>query len=187
MLIFDEIDALQGKALQSVLSQLRSAYPARPEHFPSSVILCGMKDVRDYKLASGSTAPVNPSSSSPFNIMERSLRLPNFTEAELLALYQQHVAETGQPFTPDALAHAWELTRCQPWLSSALPWEVIEKMEVRPPTPITVAHIDEAKERLINARDPYRQPARPTQGGAGAPHPGADHRRRAALRRPARR
>lgn len=152
VLIFDEIDALEGNALQSVLSQLRSAYPNRPNHFPSSVILCGMKDVRDYKLASGSVEPVNAGSSSPFNIMEDSLRLPDFTQEQLRALYQQHVTETGQPFTDDALARAWELTRGQPWLSNAVAREVIEKMGVQPPTPITAAHIDEAKDRLINAR-----------------------------------
>lgn len=152
VLIFDEIDALEGNALRSVLSQLRAAFPNRPKRFPSSVILCGMKDVRDYKLASGSQAPVNAGSSSPFNIMEKSLRLPNFTEEQLRGLYAQHTAETGQPFTVEAVQRAWTLAEGQPWLTNALAREVIEEMGVRPPEPITAAHIDAAKERLIVAR-----------------------------------
>ena len=35
--------------------QLRAGFPERPANFPWSVILCGMRDVRDYKLASGGT------------------------------------------------------------------------------------------------------------------------------------
>lgn len=152
VLIFDEIDALEGRAALSVLSQLRGGFPDRPERFPSSVILCGMKDVRDYKLAAGSGAPVHAGSSSPFNIKERSLRMANFSEAELRGLYAQHTAETGQAFTEDALEHAFALSQGQPWLTNALPHEVIFGMGVPPTTPITRAHMDQARERLILAR-----------------------------------
>jgi hypothetical protein len=67
VLVFDEIDSLVGQTLISVLRQLRAGYPGRPGHFPWSLILCGMRDVRDYKLASGG-APPRLGSSSPFNI-----------------------------------------------------------------------------------------------------------------------
>ena len=67
-------------------------------------------------------------------------------------LYAQHTAETGQEFTADALARAWELTAGQPWLVNALAREVIEKIEVPVTEPITADHIDTAKERLILAR-----------------------------------
>jgi hypothetical protein len=43
----------------------------------------------------------------PFDIKVRSLRLGDFTEADLRQLYAQHIAETAQPFTEDALARAW--------------------------------------------------------------------------------
>jgi hypothetical protein len=39
VLIFDEIDALRGNSLRSVLRQLRTGYPDRPAAFPHSVIL----------------------------------------------------------------------------------------------------------------------------------------------------
>jgi DNA polymerase III delta prime subunit len=151
VLIFDEIDAVEGNSAKSVLSQLRDGYNSRPAPFPSSVILCGMRDVRDYKVASGG-GPVRLGSSSPFNIKEDSLRLDNFTEPELGALYAQHTAETGQRFAEEAVARAWELTQGQPWLVNALAREVVEKLQIPAAEPITAAHLDLAKERVILAR-----------------------------------
>ncbi len=109
----------------------------------------GMKDVRDYKLASGSALPALSGSSSPFNIKERSVRLPNFSEAEVRDLYSQHSAQTGQPITEEAFRRAFGLSMGQPWLVNALLFEVLVRMDVVPPAPITAAHIDQAKERLI--------------------------------------
>jgi hypothetical protein len=71
------------------------------------------------------------------------------------ALYAQHTAETGQAFAEEALVRAFGLTAGQPWLVNALAREVIEKIGVSPPTTITVEHIDEAKERLILARQTH--------------------------------
>src|SRR5215470_12922639 len=67
VLFFDEIDALLGQTLISVLSQLRAGYGWRPHEFPASVVLCGLRDVRDYKAASGGD-PTRLGTSSPFNI-----------------------------------------------------------------------------------------------------------------------
>ncbi len=47
VLLIDEIDALVGDTLISVLRQLRSGYDMRPALFPQSVILCGVRNVRD--------------------------------------------------------------------------------------------------------------------------------------------
>jgi len=151
VLVLDEIDTLDGKSLVSVLRQLRAGFPDRPEHFPWSVVLCGMRDVRDYKMASGGDA-TRTSGPSPFNIKVESLRLGNFTTGEVAALYAQHTAETGQPFLPGTVERVMELSGGQPWLVNALAREVIRKMGVAPPAPITAEHIDEAKERLILAR-----------------------------------
>jgi hypothetical protein len=115
------------------------------------VVLCGLRDVRDYKVASGGDGD-RLGTSSPFNIKVESMRLGNFSEAEVGALYAQHMAETGQPFTAGAVARAFELTAGQPWLVNALAREIISKMGVMPPVPITTEHMEEAKERLILAR-----------------------------------
>ncbi len=52
VLLIDEIDSLVGDTLISVLRQLRANYDRRPHHFPQSVILCGVRDVRDYQIFS---------------------------------------------------------------------------------------------------------------------------------------
>ncbi len=113
--------------------------------------LCGLRDVRDYKAASGGDAS-RLGTSSPFNIKVDSLRLGEFTAAQVAALYAQHTADTGQPFTEEALARAFELTCGQPWLVNALAREIVDKMRIAPPEPITAEHVEQAKERLILAR-----------------------------------
>jgi hypothetical protein len=152
VLFFDEIDAMRGQSLLSVLRQLRESYADRPQHFPASVGLCGLRDVRDYKMAAGGHPGVRLGTSSPFNIKVQSFRMGDFSEADLRALYAQHTAETGQPFTEEALARAWEYTAGQPWLVNALAAEVVDRIQVPLTEPITAEHIDEAKERLILAR-----------------------------------
>jgi hypothetical protein len=151
VLFFDEIDSLRGNTLISVLRQLRGRYPSRPEHAPWSVVLCGLRDVRDYKAASGGE-PARLGTASPFNIKVESLRLAELTAAQVAALYAQHTAETGQPFTDEAVARAFALTAGQPWLVNALAREIVDKMRIPAPEPITAGHVEEAKERLILAR-----------------------------------
>ncbi|MBK9264041.1 MAG: ATP-binding protein [Polyangiaceae bacterium] len=151
VLFFDEIDALRGQSLISVLRQLRAGYPSRPKDFPASVVLCGLRDVRDYKAASGGD-PSRLGTSSPFNVKLASMRLGNLVFEEVGELYGQHTAETGQVFTPEALARAFEVTGGQPWLVNALGREIVEEMAVPTNESITAAHVEEAKERLILAR-----------------------------------
>jgi hypothetical protein len=49
VVFLDEIDALSDETLISVLRQIRSGFPRRPQGFPQSLALVGMRDVRDYK------------------------------------------------------------------------------------------------------------------------------------------
>jgi hypothetical protein len=151
VLFLDEIDALAGPSLISVLQQLRDGFPGRPRQFPASVVLCGLRDVRDYKAASGGD-PARLRSASPFNIKVASLRIDDFTCDQVGALYSQHTAETGQEFLPEAVDRAFGYTQGQPWLVNALAREIIEEMRIEPPAAITADQVDEAKERLILAR-----------------------------------
>ena len=150
VLLLDEIDALVGDTLITVLRQLRGGYDKRPQAFPQTVVLCGVRDVRDYRIHSTATKEIITGGSA-FNIKARSLRLGNFTAAEMAELYAEHTAETGQAFTDEALARAWELSRGQPWLVNALGYETcFESSTNRDRTqPITVERLDEAKEALI--------------------------------------
>ncbi|MEO3791319.1 AAA family ATPase [Nonomuraea sp. B10E15] len=151
VLFLDEIDALQGNSLVSILSQLRDGHNARHKGhaFPASVVLCGLRDLRDYKVASGGEAGrSNPA--SPFNIVAESLRLSDFTADQIAELYGQHTQATGQEFTKDAIDRVFELTQGQPWLVNALAHEITFKMGVT--GAITAGQVEEAKERLIRAR-----------------------------------
>ncbi len=150
-LFFDEIDAVRGQSLLTVLRQLRDIYIARPDNAPWSVVLCGLRDVRDYKAKSGGD-PSRLGSASPFNIKVKSLRLGDFGREDMEALYRQHSEETGQAFTDAALDRAFELTRGQPWLINALAHEIVDEMEVPTSEAIAAEHVDAAKERLILAR-----------------------------------
>jgi hypothetical protein len=92
---------------------------------------------------------------SPFNIKDASLTLRNFTQAEIGALYQQHTAETGQIFQPEAVARVFALTGGQPWLVNALAREITEVSVLDRQQAITPAHVDVAKEELILRRDTH--------------------------------
>ncbi len=96
-----------------------AGYPDRPGRFPHSVVLCGVRDVRDYRIHSAARNAVVLGGSA-FNIKSKSLRLGDFTEAETRALLAQHTEETGQAFTADARSAVWTRTAGQPWLVNAL-------------------------------------------------------------------
>jgi hypothetical protein len=151
VLFLDEIDAMGGASLVSVLQQIRDGYYSRPGGFPASVVLCGLRDVRDYKAASGGNS-LRLGSASPFNILAASFRIGDFTLDQVTELYAQHTADTGQEFTAEAVERAFEYTQGQPWLVNALASEIIDVMRIEPPEPITAARMEQAKERLILAR-----------------------------------
>ncbi|MGB3291701.1 MAG: ATP-binding protein [Phormidesmis sp.] len=153
VVFIDEIDALKNDLLISVLRQLRSGYPSRPKGFPHALALVGLRDVRDYKVASGGSDRLN--TASPFNIKVKSLTLRSFTLAEVEQLYGQHTAEIGQRFTAKAVQRAFELTQGQPWLVNALAKEIVEELVTDTSQPIEVPHINQAKEILIQRQDTH--------------------------------
>ena len=153
IVFLDEIDALENSVLISVLRQLRSGYNRRPARFPAALALIGLRDVRDYKVASGGTERLN--TPSPFNIAVRSITLRNFTQAETEALLDQHRQATGQAFAPAASAQVFALSQGQPWLVNALAKVIVEELVPDPTHPITPAHIETAKEILIARRQTH--------------------------------
>ncbi len=156
VLLLDEIDALVGDTLLSVLRQLRSGYDLRPEGFPQSVVLCGVRDVRDYRIHSSAENAVIAGGSA-FNVKARSLRLGDFSEAEVETLLRQHTEETGQRFSDDAMDIVWTRTQGQPWLVNALADQAcFRRREGRDRRqPVTKEHILEAQERLIARRETH--------------------------------
>lgn len=156
VLLLDEVDSLVGDTLIALLRQLRAGYDRRPVLFPQSVVLCGVRDVRDYRIHSDAEKSVITGGSA-FNIKAESLRLGDFSREEMEDLYLQHTREAEQVFEPDGMALAWELTRGQPWLVNALGYETCFRMEEgrdRGRT-ITADMMEQAKEALILRRETH--------------------------------
>ncbi len=153
VVLIDEIDALQDHGLISILRQLRAGFNQRPTSFPSSVALVGLRDVRDYKVKSGASLHLN--TTSPFNIAMRSLTLRNFTAEEVCTLLNQHITETGQPFSKAAQNQTFALTQGQPWLVNALAKVCVEELVQDVTRSVEVSQINIAKEILIQRRQTH--------------------------------
>ncbi len=156
VLLIDEIDMLIGDSLLAVLRQLRTGYHQRPRSFPQSVVLCGVRDVRDYRIHSGSANAIIAGGSA-FNVKAESLRLGDFSRDEVLALLGQHTAETGQAFAAEALELVWGQTLGQPWLVNALADDACfrDKAGRDRSRPIDAAALRAAQERLILRRETH--------------------------------
>ena len=154
ILFIDEIDSLIGDTLISVLRQLRTGYLERPNAFPQSICLIGVRDVKDYKIFS-EEQQAQVLGGSAFNIKAESLILSSFSLEEVHKLYLQHTAETGQIFTDDAITYAYQQTLGQPWLINALGDQVTTR-EVKDYTqPITQEAMERARNALILRRDTH--------------------------------
>jgi hypothetical protein len=133
---------------------LRNGYNSRiTTPFVHSVALVGMRNIRDFK------ARVRPDSeslgsASPFNIVTESLTIKNFSKNEIIELYAQHTAETGQIFETEAIETAWRQTLGQPWLVNAIVYEVIYDMLQSDFTqPVTADLVEKAIQTIILRRD----------------------------------
>ena len=155
VLIIDEIDALVGDSLVSVLRQIRAGYANRPKAFPQTVILCGVRDVRDYRIVLSNQDIVT--GGSAFNIKAESLRLGDFSNEEIHELYMQHTHETGQEFDEACFPLVWKATEGQPWLVNAIGREVTYKMKENRDRSVRIIPemIDRAIENIIYRRDTH--------------------------------
>lgn len=155
VLFIDEIDALMDEVLISVLRQLRDGYQSRPKHYPSSVVLVGLRDIRDYKAVIREGLP-SMGTASPFNIKSDSLFLKNFTKEEVFGLLDRHGKETGQVFPGQVKEEIYRLTKGQPWLTNALARQIVAKLlKYDFSRTITMDLVWEAKQQLILRRDTH--------------------------------
>ncbi len=153
VLLFDEADVLKGAAMVSFLTQLRALYLAREDQpAPWSVVLIGVRSIRDYVVGDGRRGVAWLGSASPFNITAENVTLAAFTEAEVAELVAQHTAETGQGFAPEAVALVHHLSAGHPWLVNALADQATRRDVSDRGVPITAAHIESAKETIILER-----------------------------------
>ncbi|MCU0290158.1 MAG: AAA-like domain-containing protein [Acidobacteria bacterium] len=155
VLFIDEIDALMDDVLISILRQLRDGYQGRPEYFPSSIVLVGLRDVRDYK-AKVREDQKSLGTASPFNIKSDAILLENFSKQEVYELLEQHTAETGQVFPEEVKNEIFYLSNGQPWLTNALANQIVsEILDDDYSREITLDIVTEAKNQLIMRRDTH--------------------------------
>ncbi len=154
VLFFDEIDGLVEQSLVFLLKQFRSGYTNRPNYFPQSICLIGVRDLDDHKLQSIDEKEKGILL-SPFNIVAEALLLKDFTREQVQDLYEQHTKETGQLFNDDAITYAYDLTLGQPWLVNALAYQACFRDVLDRSKPITKEVIENAKEQLILRQDTH--------------------------------
>ena len=152
VLFLDEVDALIGDTLISLLRQLRAGYNQRPHAFPISIILCGIRDVRDYRIHSTQEGIIT--GGSAFNIKAKSLRLGYFDLDDIESLYAQHTEHTGQHFESGCIEYIYQQSGGQPWLVNALGYQACFESKTKRDRSLTVtlADLAEAREELIESR-----------------------------------
>lgn len=155
VVLFDEVDVLEGPAMVSFLRQLRGGFAGRGVgEFPVSVALVGMRDLRDYLVRSKDGVTLNPS--SPFNIKEDSITIGNFSRTDIANLTAQHTEETGQKFGDDALDAIGTYSSGHPWLVNALCAKIVHNVTpYESKLSINSSHVDQAKELLIQSRSTH--------------------------------
>ncbi|GMO26428.1 MAG: hypothetical protein Ta2F_01990 [Termitinemataceae bacterium] len=155
IVLFDEVDVLSGDPLISFLRQLREGFAERGAgKFPISIVLVGMRDLKDYITLAKDGKPVNPG--SPFNIKEDSAVIGNFRKQDIQNLFAQRTEETGQQITEDALDYVWEQSKGQPWIVNSLfkraTMRILKEDDY---STVTIAHIKKAREQMIRARETH--------------------------------
>jgi hypothetical protein len=155
IVLFDEVDVLEGETMISFLRQLRGGFASRGiGKFPISVALVGMRDLKDYITASKDGVTPNPG--SPFNIKENSAELSYFNRDDIAHLFAQRTVENGQQITQEALDYVYEQSKGQPWIVNSLfkratlyilNEESVETVELK--------HVAQARQDMIMARETH--------------------------------
>ena len=143
VVVLDEVDCLANNPFGRMLRQIRMGFQSKPEQpFPHGMVLAGMRSLRDHDVATGGDG-----SGSPFNIVKY-VTVGNFTRDEVARLYARHTEETGQPFSDEAVAVAWEQTRGQPLMVNSLADLAVTTLVPDRSQRIEASHMEEAVRRF---------------------------------------
>jgi ASC-1-like (ASCH) protein len=155
VILFDEVDVLEGETMISFLRQLRGGFATRGVgNFPTSIALVGMRDLKDYLVAAKDGKTVNPG--SPFNIKEDSTVIGNFSKNNVTSLFAQRTEETGQQITSEALDYVWEQSSGQPWIVNSLfKRATMRVLDEDSRETVKKEHILAAREQMILARETH--------------------------------
>jgi len=107
ILLIDEVDTIPLALIDLMVAQFRELYLDRKNNWLHGLALIGVRAVLGIESQRG----------SPFNI-QRSLKVPNLTPAEVKELYRQYQEESGQQIEPAVVEQVYESTKGQPGLVS---------------------------------------------------------------------
>jgi hypothetical protein len=155
VVLFDEVDVLEGDVMVNFLRQLRDGFATRGVgKFPVSIALVGMRDLKDYLVSAKGGQPVNPG--SPFNIKQDSAVIGNFSKEDIVNLFAQRTDETGQQIKRSAIDYVWEQSKGQPWIVNSLfmraTLRILDSDDFQT---VTLNHIKTAREQMILARETH--------------------------------
>ena len=105
ILLIDEADTAPPLLLDWIVGRFRELYLNRERNWLHGLALIGVRAVLGIESRRG----------SPFNV-QRSLHVPNFTQAEVQDLFQQFQNESGQPVEPAVVEQVYRGTNGQPGL-----------------------------------------------------------------------
>jgi len=143
VILFDEVDVLEGDGMIRFLRVLRGGFATRGVgKFPVSIALVGMRDLKDYI--------------TTFNIKADSVMLTNFSKENIVRLFAQRTSETGQQITPEALDYVYEQSKGQPWIvNSLLKRATMRVLDEESTETVTVEHLTKARQQMIDARETH--------------------------------
>lgn len=128
VLVIDEFEGVPEVVLSELMHTLRALYHKKQFHGLQSLLLVGVSTIAELVV----------SHASPFNIVDQ-LLVPYFTRAEITALINQYVAETGQSFEDDVVRAICHDTNGQPGLVCALCEYLVETVAPDKSRPVTMA------------------------------------------------
>lgn len=149
ILILDEFDALPEADIQACANAFRDIYiqrgaetslPSRERHYRlHGLALIGVRAALGVESTSG----------SPFNV-QRSMPIPNLTEAEVNEMYHWYERESGQPVVQAVIDRVFYETQGQPGLVSWLGELLTETYNEHPDQPITLTQFEEVYSLALN-------------------------------------
>jgi hypothetical protein len=127
VLVIDEFEEISPKVLSELLHIFRDIYQYKQHYALQSLLLVGVSTLAELVI----------SSASPFNIVDQ-LQIPYFTFAEVQALIQQYVDESGQPFESQVIKAIYDNSQGQPGLVNALCQYLVDVVVTDRSQPVTM-------------------------------------------------
>ncbi len=171
ILLVDEVDLLPPAVVERLVRELRSMYLDRGAFVLHGLALIGVRAVLGVESAEGSL----------FNV-QRSLRVPNLTRDEVVDMFGQYQAESGQAIAPEVVEQVHAVTRGQPGLVGWFGELLTERYNHDPEAPIGLAQWEDVYGAAVQvepnntvldligkARGPHRERVRAILVGPDVP------------------